>query len=261
MPLMNASQTPGRFRISLPGIFTALLLLGWAPLGAQDSITLKDDQRREGKILGVSDGTVRMQVPTPDGTGQVTASTPLAQVAAVSMPAPEEFDRALELWTAGDAAQTAATLQPLVDNFFPLPVSWVERATALMVDVHLEQDNTAAAAALFNRFREAYPEAGDLTAITEARLAVAEGDYATAKGLLAPIVAQAEQTSLADSAQSATYGQAFYLMGRIREQEASRPEALRDYLRAVTLFYEDKATVAKARERANALIEENVVVP
>jgi hypothetical protein len=59
-----------------------------------------------------------------------------------------------------------------------------------------------------------------------------------------------------------TYGQAFYLMGLIHEHEGNLPAALQDYLRTVTLFFEDPATTAKARERADFLInEKNVVVP
>jgi hypothetical protein len=50
-------------------------------------------------------------------------------------------------------------------------------------------------------------------------------------------------------------------MGMVRESEGQLPEALRDYLSAVTLFHEDKAIVAKAQERANVLIEKKVIVP
>ncbi len=51
-------------------------------------------------------------------------------------------------------------------------------------------------------------------------------------------------------------------MGVIRESEGNLPEALRDYLSTVTLFYEDQAVVAKARERADILVKEKqVIVP
>ena len=74
-------------------------------------------------------------------------------------------------------------------------------------------------------------------------------------------LAQAEKITIAPSGKNAAYGQAFYLMGMVRESEGQLPEALRDYLSAVTLFHEDKAIVAQAQERANLLIEKKVIVP
>jgi hypothetical protein len=51
-------------------------------------------------------------------------------------------------------------------------------------------------------------------------------------------------------------------MGVILESEGNYPEALRDYLTAVTLFSEDQAVVAQAQQRADILIKEKkVIVP
>ena len=92
--------------------------------------------------------------------------------------------------------------------------------------------------------------------------AAAKKDFATAKAKLAPVIAEAETVTVAPAGKSAAYGQAFYLMGMVRESEGQLPEALRDYLSAVTLFHEDKAIVAQAQERANVLItEKKVIVP
>jgi hypothetical protein len=51
-------------------------------------------------------------------------------------------------------------------------------------------------------------------------------------------------------------------MGMVKEYAGAYPEALRDYLTAVTLFRNDKAVVAKAQQRADFLVKEKqVVVP
>ena len=68
----------------------------------------------------------------------------------------------------------------------------------------------------------------------------------------------------ADAAKSATYGQAFYYDGnRPREMKGAYPEALRDYLSAVTLLHDDKAACCQsAGTRAEFLIKEKqVIVP
>jgi tetratricopeptide (TPR) repeat protein len=75
-------------------------------------------------------------------------------------------------------------------------------------------------------------------------------------------VAEAESVIPTPAGKRATFGQALYLMGIIHENEGAYPEALRDYLSAVTLFPDDKAAVAKAQERADFLIKEKqVIVP
>jgi tetratricopeptide (TPR) repeat protein len=164
-------------------------------------------------------------------------------------------------WQTGDAAKTLTVLKPLVDTFRGLPTTWAERASALLGEVYLAQDKVADAEAAFAAFQKAYPNAGALADIGLARLAVTKKDFAAAKAKLTPIVAEAAKVTLAGPGQSATYGQALYLMGMVRESEGDLPAALRDYLSAVTLFYEDGAVVAKAQERANVLIEKKVIVP
>ena len=59
--------------------------------------------------------------------------------------------------------------------------------------------------------------------------------------------------ALVTRAEGAAYGQAFYLLGQIHEQEHADQEALEDYLRTVTLFYQDSATSTRAQQSADAL--------
>ena len=117
----------------------------------------------------------------------------------------------------------------------------------------------SAAKAAFAEFTTAYPASKSLANIATSS-AVARKDFADAKSRLTPIVAEANDIIATDATRSANYGQAFYLMGIVRENEGAYPEALRDYLKAVTLFHGDKAIVAKAQERAEFLIKEKQVI-
>jgi len=248
---MKASVSPHILLIAL-----ASLVVGITGATAQDVVMQKDGQRREGQILSLKDGRLKFKV------GPVETSIAMDQVESVTKPAPAAYQAALEAWSSGNAAKTLETLKPLVDNFLGLPTPWAERSAALIGDVYLALDQLPAAETAFAAFQEAYPGAASLSEIGLARLAVAKEDYATAKTKLEPIVTEAANVKIAGTGKSAMYGQAFYLMGVIREKEGVLPEALQDYLMAVTVFHEDKAIVAKAQERANVLIEEKkVIVP
>jgi hypothetical protein len=248
-----------RFYRLLP--LAALLTFGLASLPAQDSVTLKNGQRREGKITGVSNNTIRIAI-SAQGAGTVESSVPLAEVQTVSMEAPADFAKARTAWQNGQAAETVKFLTPLVNGFLGLPANWVKQAAVLLVDAQLAAGDDAAAEKGLADFNKAYPDATDLTPLLRAKLAIQRKNFVGAKPLLAPIVEEGSKTKLADSSQSVLYGQAFYMMGLIHEQEGNLSEALQDYLRTTTLFFEDAATAAKARERADFLMnEKNVVVP
>ena len=233
----------------------AILATAFA-LPAQDVVVQKDQQRREGEILGVADGKLRIKI------GPAETSLPIDQVASVVKAPPKAYDDALKMWQDGNANKALGLLRPIVETFRGLPADWAERASALLGDVYLSIGEVAAAETAFAEFTKAYPNAKSLSDIGLARLAVARKDFASAKSKLTSVVAEAESVIPTPAGKRATFGQAFYLMGIIHENEGAYPEALRDYLSAVTLFPDDKAVVAKAQERADFLIKEKqVIVP
>ena len=247
---MNASVS----RLSVATLVTILATA--IALPAQDVVVQKDQQRREGEILGVADGKLRIKI------GPAETSLPMDQVASVVKAPPKAYDDALKMWQDGNATKALGLLRPIVETFRGLPTDWAERATALLGDVYLSIDEVAAAETAFAEFTKAYPNAKSLSDIGLARLAVARKDFASAKSKLTPVVAEAESAIPTPAGKRGTFGQAFYLMGIIHENEGAYPEALRDYLSAVTLFPDDKAVVAKAQERADFLIKEKqVIVP
>lgn len=248
---MKASASPRTLKFALT-VFLAASALACA----QDAVIQKSGVRSDGTILGVTDGRIRIKV------GPAETSIGLDQTDSVTKAAPKAYTDSLAAWQKGDATATLATLKPLVDTFRGLPTPWAERASALLGDVYLSLDQIPNAETAFAAFQKAYPEATSLADIGLARLAVEKKDYATAKAKLTPIIEEASKVTLAPTGKSAAYGQAFYLMGTVHEAEGSLPEALQDYLSAVTLFYEDQAVVAKAQARADILIKEKqVVVP
>jgi len=248
---MKASVSPRILIIALTALVGTMF-----QLPAQDVVVQKDNQRREGQILGLADGKLKFKV------GPAETSIAMSLVASVIKAPPAAYESALAEWQKGDAAKTLTTLKPVVDTFRGLPTPWAERASALIGEIYLSLNQLPDAEASFAAFQKAYPGAASLSDIGLARLAVAKKDFPTAKAKLEPIVTEAGKVKMAEVGKSATYGQAFYLMGVVRESEGAYPEALQNYLTTVTVFYEDKAVVAKAQERADFLTnEKQVIVP
>lgn len=250
---MNASSSPLRFFVV--AIFLSLALP--ATLWSQDTIVLKNGTRFVGTITGVSDGMVRQQRQA--SAGMVESSVPLADVASVNMQDPADLTEAQKLWAAGNAAGARSKLEGLVGRFAGLPAAWIPTATLLLVDSQLETGDTDSAERTLVAFQRAYPDRADSTGLIRAKIAIARNNYIGAKPLLAPILEQALATKLSDTSQSAQFGQAFYLMGRIREQEGDLPGALQDYLRTSVIFFADTNAAARAQERADVLINEKGV--
>ena len=247
---MNASAS----RLSW-GAFAALFATAFSLFG-QDVVVQRDKQSREGEILRLADGKLKIKI------GPAETSLPVDQVLSVTKAPPKAYEDALKAWQEGNPNQTVVLLKPLVESFLGLPTDWAERASALLGEAYLSLDQLPAAEAAFAQFTKAYPNAKSLSEIGLARLAVSRKDFAEANRWLAPILAEADGVVIADKGKGGIYGQAFYLMGMVKENGGAYPEALRDYLTAVTLFRNDKAVVAKAQERADFLVKEKqVVVP
>jgi tetratricopeptide (TPR) repeat protein len=247
---MNASASR-RCCLALLTLWGTLSLLD-----AQDFIVQKDGQRREGEILGVVDGKLKIKV------GPAETGIAMDQIASVTKAAPKEYEDAIKAWQEGNANKTLSLLKPIVTAFRGLPTEWAEGAAALLGDVYLSLGQLPAAESAFAEFTTSYPNATSLSDIGLARLAVSRKDFAAAKAKLLPIVSEADKVVAAPAGKSAAYGQAFYLLGMVHESEGAYSDALRDYLTTVTLFHDDRAVVAKAQERADVLVKEKqVIVP
>ncbi len=246
---MKASVSPVA---ALAAFLLALAVQGGV---AADTIVQKDGQRREGEILGVRADAVRFKV------GPVETGIPLASVASVQMEPPKGFQDALSTWQKGDANAAIAQLKPLVDTFQGLPTKWAARASALLGEAYLAAGNVPAAETAFASFQKSYPSDAELATVGLAALDVAKKDFSAAREKLAPLVEQARGIQSPRPGQSATLGQALFLMGQVHESAGENPEALENYLLAVTVFREDEAVVAKAQQRATQLGQKNVAVP
>jgi TolA-binding protein len=241
---------------SIPRVLlaAAVLALPCASM-AQDLVTLKDGQRREGTITGVRGGLVRIKV------GPAETALPLANIQTVTMAEPAEYNAAVEAWQKGDAATALPALEKLAATFEGLPVGWAERACSLLPEVYLSEGRTEDAEKAFAKFQQLYPTSGSSSDLLLARMAISKNDFSTARGKLEPIVAEARQTLLPAGPKAAAMSQALYLMGQVQENAGLKSEALENYLLVTTLFKNDPASVARAADRARVLEEEKILVP
>ena len=235
----------------LPALLLLLGLGAATPAAAQDTVILNGGVTREGKIIGVSGGNIRIQ--TPNGT----VGTPLSQVREIRMDAPPEFDAAASQLAAGDAQGAVGALTKINETFSGLPVPWAERAAALLGDAKLAAGDKEGAAAAYDNLTKTYPQATALANLGRARLAVDAGQFEEASPLLQPLLAGADKTALPAPADGPPLCQAYYLMGRVQEAAGDHQAALASYLKASTLFPFDQNAAADAQQRADALRAEH----
>lgn len=228
---------------------SVFLWLQASTASAEDSVRQNNGVVRAGQITGVRNGSVMIKF----GPGEIGVL--LTQVTSVSMAVPSGVTRGLELQEAGKAAEALAVLKPVADQFGGLPVDWAQKATASIGDLYLSLDKPAEASAAYAKFKQLYPGAGlSLQAdVGMARVAAASNKLAEAKAALTPIITNALTKPDITKAESAAYGQAYFTLGNIAEKENNPSVALENYLRTVTIFYADRATTARAQERADAL--------
>ena len=134
----------------------------------------------------------------------------------------------------------------------------------MLGDIYLAMNRIPDAEAAYNDFQKAYAGKSSLQSdVGIARIAVAKKDFPSAKAKLQPIAEAALKLKNIPRTDALAYGQAFYLLGQIKESENDYLGALEDYLRTVTLFPNDRIAAAGAQEKADALRKSHsaLVVP
>lgn len=242
---MKASPLP-------QALLVILTFLACQTLHAQDAVVMKTGLERKGKITGVSNANIRLQMEGGGATG-----IPLNDVLEVRMNAPAEFEAASTKLASGDAKGAAAALQKINDAYAGLPAPWAERAAVMLADAKLAAGDKEGAKAAYANFVKLYPKSTTLANLGMARLAVDDGKYAEAGKLLEPILASSAKTSFPGPVQGAALGQAHYLSGRIREAAGDYQNALAQYLKASAVFPYDRNAASDAQKRADALRSEH----
>ena len=260
------------FRLFSPARSFVLVAVGIGSLlsataaHAQDRIYFKDNHVQEGRLTGMNGQTVLMTIAAGAGTGQIGYN--LALIARVEANPPATYVTGMAAYQAGDWDKALAGLKPVVDQFHGLPTDWARQATASLGDVYLEKGDIAKAETAYADYKKYYPQSagsgGVRGELAQARLAFAKKDAATARQRLEPITRAAlKNPTQVSAADSAAYGQAFYLLGQLHEKDGAYQQALEDYLRTVTVFYQDKVAAAGAQKNADALraAHKDVAVP
>ena len=222
---------------------------------AQDRLVFKDNHVQDGRITGMNGNTVMIDVPTTSGVGEIGYD--LGLISRVDAPPPPAFQTAYAVYAAGQWDRALAIVKPLVDRFRGLPTDWARQAAGMLGDLYIEKNDVPKAEAAYNDFRRLYPAGagGDLrSSLGMARISFAKDNAPLARQQLEPITRAAMKTPAeVTQLDGAAYGQAFYLSGQLHEREGNFQAALDDYLRTVTLFYQDGATASRAQKSADAL--------
>jgi tetratricopeptide (TPR) repeat protein len=177
---------------------------------------------------------------------------PLSQIQEVQMREPPEVQIAQSAFNAKDFTKALSVARALVEKWNALPAGWAANMSSLIGDIYLEQGDLAKASAAYDDFAKAYPGNGGAD-LGRARIAVAKKDYDTARKTAEKLSAEALKKVNVTRSEGELYGQAFLVLGQIKEAQGDFQGALEDYLRTVTLFYHNPTALALAKDRADAI--------
>lgn len=247
--------SPAVFRLMLTLAFLAGA--GVSGLRAQDRLVFKDNPShiQDGRITGMNGNTVQINVATTSGAGQMAFD--LGLIARIDSSPPAAFQAGSAAYAAGQWDKALASLKPLVDTFHGLPTDWERQAIGMLGDIYIEKNDVVKAEAAYGDYRRFYPGNGGGSLrvnVGQARLSLARNNAAQARQQLDPIrLAALRSPAEVSSLDGAAYGQAFNLSGQLYQREGNFQAALEDYLRTVTLFYQDGGVAARAQASADAL--------
>ncbi len=198
------------------------------------------------KVIGVSGANLMVKDQYGD------KGLPLSQIQEVRMAEPPDVKAALQAFQAKDFAKALTLAKSVTDKYKGLPAGWAITMALMVGNVALEQKDLVKAEAAYKDFAAAYP--GNSGAdLGRARIAVAKKDYDAATRTAEPLCQKALTEKYVSATDGQTYGQAFLVMGQVKEAKGDYAGALEAYLRVVTLFYHDRGAVALAQERADDL--------
>lgn len=255
-------------KLRFPATFQQLLITAGSVLtlaagafGQQDADIVVAGVTQRVKVVAISGPALIIRTEVGDRPVQ------LAQISDVRMAAPPEWAAGYQAFQAKDHRKALGLVKNVTDRFRGLPGTgspWAQQASALLVEIYLELKDAGRAEIEYGAFTKAYPAGGSVQGeVIGARIALAKQNAAVAKQKLSPITEAALKEKSAPAANALAYGQAFLISGQIKEAEGNLVGALEDYLRTVTIFYQDRGAVALAQEKADSLRKQHpeITVP
>jgi tetratricopeptide (TPR) repeat protein len=186
----------------------------------------------------------------------------LAQIQEVRKAAPPEFAQGRNAIDAGDLEKALVLIKGIADRYKGLPTAWASDSVAMVGNIYVNLGKFPEAEAAFDEFQKTYPAGGSVASnLGKARIAAERGNFAEAKTVAEPIIADALTKKTVTRAESQLYGQAYYILGKVAESEGKFPEAMENYCRTVAIFYQERAVVTEAEKRIDALRKKGITTP
>ena len=210
-----------------------------------------DPAAKVGTILSSDGRTVQFQ------TQAGSIGFPLVNIELVTMAPPPEYDLMQKAVSQRDTEKSGQFALALTTKFKGLPVTWMKTAYVTGISYLIGKDLTKAKA-LNAEMNQLYPGGGGLQAkVNQALISIEEKDVLSARDALVSITEEALKAKNVPSDNALAYSQAFYALGRVQEADGKLQDALENYLRTVTIFFNDPSSKAAAQERADALRAKN----
>lgn len=236
------------FLIALVFAFPALRLV------ADDQIIKNDGSVTRGRIVGVSDGQVTIEVHI-SGTARFPIN--ISDIKSISMEVPAAVTQAEAPGVAPTDVITA--LEPVVKQFAGLPAAWTVDAMEALGDAYSASGKSDRAGAVYDQIGQLYAGTryANVAAAVKAKRSLKAGKIDEALAAVQPIVDAANKDIAPSPSDGAIYANAFLVYGQVLEAQKKPRQALEAYLTVKTMFYQNPGLVAQADQLAKDLRDQN----
>jgi tetratricopeptide (TPR) repeat protein len=193
--------------------------------------------------------------------GQSESSVPFRLLSDVQFnELPDAFTRAEEQYQQNNLIVAQPQYETVLDLFEGLPVDFVGTAYTRLADIYIFLEKYEEAEALLEKYQADYGDAEsemDPLALGQAQIAVAKGEIEQAMELLEPLQALAVQQESVTREEAGFFARVFYNLAEAYLKQGNLAQALENYLKVSTIFYQDKALADVAAEKARELKADN----
>ena len=127
---------------------------GERPALSQETITLRNGQTQQVRILGVTPSGVKVQM------GEAVMVQPFSNITAVSMSPPPEYSAGEAAYESGDLHRALTLADSVVTNYRGLPTDWARESMLMLGDVYVALATCRRPQAAYKDYQRAYPGAG-----------------------------------------------------------------------------------------------------
>ncbi len=234
-----------------------LLILTMELSQAQDKIIVRDGPPVQGEILGIDvNGTVTIKFD------KGTIPYPKANIESVELAERPEYQLGIAAVSEENHAEGIKLLQPLVTKFLGLDAPWVADAAGYLAEALAATGKTFESEQISDKIIQVYPTSifRYKGMVGKATILLSRNKPDEAMAILDEVDKAVNTSPVPDRKSLRILNHVNYVKAQVFEKKGDKQQALEEYIKVVTLYYEPKKRADAAAARADALRKEDATL-